>query len=93
MRMPEMNELAKNVAIEAINTILMDGKTIKEWIELIKASRWISVRDRLPEPDQKVLAYTAESRGAFEEYRLCCGWAIKGAVTHWMPLPEPPKEV
>lgn len=54
--------------------------------------QWISVEDRLPEEDQKVLAYTAESQGTFEEYRLCFGWAIKGRVTHWMPLPEPPKE-
>lgn len=54
--------------------------------------KWISVKDRLPESDQKVLAYTSEGKGTFEEFRLCCGWAIKGAITHWMPLPEPPKE-
>lgn len=61
-------------------------------IDDIIIRQWISVKDGLPEPDQKVLAYTSESRGTFEEYRLCCGWAIKGAVTHWIPLPEPPKE-
>lgn len=54
--------------------------------------QWISVEDRLPEPNQKVLAYRADSKGTYEEYRLCFGWALKGAITHWMPLPEPPKE-
>ena len=54
--------------------------------------KWISVKDRLPEPNQKVLAYRADSKGTYEEYRLCFGWALKGAITHWMPLPEPPKE-
>lgn len=35
---------------------------------------WISVKDRLPEPSEKVLTYGVKT------------------VTHWMPLPEPPKE-
>ena len=60
-------------------------------VEEPKFGEWISVKDRLPEHNQKVLAYTAESQGTYEEYRLCFGWAIKGHVTHWMPLPEQPK--
>ena len=37
-------------------------------------SDWISVKDRLPEPSEKGLAYGVKT------------------VTHWMPLPKPPKE-
>ena len=59
---------------------------------LSKVPKWISVEDRLPDHNQRVLAYRAESRDTFEEFRMCCGWAIKGKITHWMPLPEPPEE-
>lgn len=58
---------------------------------LSKVPKWISVEDRLPDHNQRVLAYRAESRDTFEEFRMCCGWAIKGKITHWMPLPEPPE--
>ena len=60
---------------------------------------WISVKDRLPEKEDEVLAYEfhgdiniAYIRG--NEWRnLESGWAMdKTHVTHWMPLPEPPKQ-
>lgn len=59
-------------------------------------SKWISVEDRLPEPTQNpVLAFyrgmanTAWCHGELWEFLPRC--MTKG-VTHWMPLPEPPKE-
>ena len=58
---------------------------------------WISVKDRLPEygrylvtvakDDGDVIAHTA----AYNDL----GWWMHsnvGKITHWMPLPEPPKE-
>jgi len=59
------------------------------WVE------WISVDDRMPEPDEDVLVCTNKTE-------VCLGYYtgaywIKYAryntaiVTHWMPLPEPPK--
>jgi len=62
--------------------------------------RWISVEDRLPEKDKDVLCYSNKNGGyMFFGYR---GWMIEewmeggslhiGNVTHWMPLPEAPKE-
>lgn len=60
--------------------------------------QWISVKDRLPEEYETVLAYDGDCvepsvfYGDYGFYELdkyeadpLCG------VTHWMPLPEPPK--
>ena len=56
---------------------------------------WISVKDRLPDEGEYVLVW--ESQGFAYCDKLICGiWNIganNGAIiTHWMPLPEPPKE-
>lgn len=57
---------------------------------------WISVKDRLPEDGEYVLTYNEDDIG----YEIGMRYYIKGAfiagcvnrdVTHWMPLPEPPK--
>lgn len=55
---------------------------------------WISVKDRLPKPFERVIA-------AYETNVICTTQmsdnqtflheGIHGNVTHWMPLPEPPK--
>lgn len=72
-------------------------------------SRWISVKDRLPEDGVRVLV-SANSKSddpvvAVTHYtHSLYGFNIKGwvepwqyfffehEITHWMPLPEPPKE-
>lgn len=56
--------------------------------------KWISVEERLPENFDTVIIWRNDCRNA------CIGWLIddrwsvpKGVkVTHWMPLPEAPKE-
>ena len=54
-------------------------------------NRWISVEDRLPEERKRVLVYN--------EGGITIAWRDKGEwddiflnVTHWQPLPEPPKD-
>jgi hypothetical protein len=71
------------------------------------AVKWIPVTERLPEEEGWYLVYTTPNRehksinkamfckgyawGNFEPYWRGAGgnWAN---VTHWMPLPEPPKD-
>ena len=60
-------------------------------------SEWISVKERLPEDDDLVLVYHKALRyidiGSVSLVRWDSTYsAICRATTHWMPLPEPPKE-
>lgn len=69
-----------------------------------KKGKWISVTERLPEDGSDVLAYLKyanNSRIAAANYykgtwQDCVMGRLylteEGFVTHWMPLPEPPKE-
>lgn len=60
---------------------------------------WVSVKDRLPQAKETVLAYEAAFDSMSMAYRLpnTEEWIDTGdyyaldAVTHWMPLPKPPK--
>lgn len=60
---------------------------------------WISVKDRLPKAKEMVLAYEAAFDSMSMAYRLpnTEEWIDTGDyyplddVTHWMPLPQPPK--
>ena len=83
---------------EAVADYLLDsGVTVQEWI---------SVAERLPEEEGWYLVYTTPNRGhkSINKAMFCKGYAWgnfepywRGAgghwanVTHWMPIPEPPK--
>ena len=71
--------------------LVKNGVTVQEWI---------SVEDRLPEIGRCVIAYNAlakcaaeamyKGEGMFLQFR----WPARlqdHEITHWMPLPEPPK--
>lgn len=72
-------------------------------INELRKRQWISVKDRLPEPAENVLIFTDYHGGCVDIGRYVLQgnlpfWArggaeIKDNVTHWQPLPEPPKEV
>ena len=61
--------------------------------------QWISVKDRLPNEDTRVLVYLnikkldANTYTYFDTDRLLNGKWVRwnSYVTHWMLLPEPPK--
>lgn len=57
---------------------------------------WISVEDRLPEYGKRVIVYRAESEIVVEGQDIVAFGSVgnggfPAGVTHWMPLPEPPK--
>jgi hypothetical protein len=63
---------------------------------------WISVKERLPQDRYSVLVYCPDNKCAFTAYYddSVGKWVHFGGlpdevyrpVSHWMPLPEPPKE-
>ena len=76
-------------AMEFVEGLIANGVTVHEWI---------SVKDRLPDVGRDVL-FVRENKsygvGAYSDTYLdffSGQFPVKG-VTHWMPLPEPPKEV
>ena len=64
--------------------------------------RWISTGDRLPDESVEYLVYVTSNNG--EKYVTTDHWLktprlrwylfddAEAVVTHWMPMPEPPKE-
>jgi hypothetical protein len=65
-------------------------------------NQWVSVEDRLPDTFQKVLALTTDYDldpshtlvifNGIKTGFLGVGGRKDKDVTHWMPLPDPPKE-
>lgn len=61
--------------------------------------KWISVEERLPEGGGSVLIYSpfgGVAEGTYSEHYkrwVQYRWSVfEPEVTHWMPLPKPPKE-
>ena len=55
---------------------------------------WISVEERMPEDNEKILVYTESGKSAVARWSQRQNrWMASGnlSVTHWMPLPEPPE--
>lgn len=78
----------------------------KKSAELLER-RWIPVTERLPEYDARVLAFDMRAKNKYigiwtrEKdpddgndcwFDLAGWWYAFDEITHWMPLPEPPKE-
>ena len=74
-------------------------EAVEEPVRNADKFKWISVEERLPEHGQEVLC--ACRAGIYEVFKYVDGisgpWYkdsrhvyMKGFVTHWMPLPEPP---
>ena len=66
-------------------------------------NQWISVNDRLPEKEQKVLVFykAIGEKNRIHNDVIATNWRKSNGdfipvrdyeITHWMPLPEPPKD-
>lgn len=80
------------------NTV-MDLLTIfpQDWQEVLEnQSPWISVSDRLPKKNKRILVYfplfsSSPMDGLFDGKNFFVDSILRtDSVTHWMPLPEPP---
>ena len=64
--------------------LISNGVTVQEWI---------SVKDRLPEQGEKAICIDADGDMMIGKYTEW-GWMFPcyfEDLTHWMPLPQPPK--
>ena len=85
---------------ELIRALQYDrGQYYKGYQDAMANQRWIPVTERLPEQGDVVLIYTKhEDIQVFQWDDNYGGWVgdrynySKRMVTHWMPLPDPPKE-
>jgi len=65
--------------------------------EMVKGDnmKWISVKDRLPDKDCEVLVYMGINCYRYMElitHYSDCHLTRHDTITHWMPLPKPPKK-
>lgn len=91
-------------AVRKNEPVLFDGKQTKSTAvarsaradncPLRPAPEWISVEERLPEDEGYVLAWRPGERVGFfyADPRAVAYYIEQTNVTHWMPLPEQPKE-
>lgn len=88
---------------KSIDSVEYKGKTMKEWSKILVDRQWIKTSEKLPPPNVDVLCYfPAKDYGSkvMVAYKEIDGginnWFSEssrwGIVTHWMPLPELPKE-
>jgi hypothetical protein len=96
LRLFKDNADAKAAYLEALQDT-DSCEHILDMEKMVDVHGWISVKDRLPEPDTCVLIRQDDTIwvsgfcdalkmwGQYENGETC-------APTHWMPLPKPPKE-
>ena len=95
-------DMPKQMAADALAYIRKLENQIGELIEKVEQleathPKWISVNDMLPEKDGKYIVCTAKGSvycTRFKAYGKSGSFQtdINTHITHWMLLPEPPKE-
>ena len=65
--------------------------------EEVQQTRWIPVEERIPRPEENPVLVYDYSGVSMAWHTKAMGWSYKTGlpcveVTHWMPLPKPPKE-
>ena len=88
-----------NVCMALVNKPMCGDCSVADTVRKVKSIpaadvrevKWISVEERLPEDDETVLTW-GDLQIVMMDWRHENKWCCFGDVTHWMPLPEPPKE-
>lgn len=99
----ELRCIANCYSICMADILLDNGVTFAK--DTDASSKWISVEERLPEDDVIVLVWYASEYGSygmgFANFAKQFGTDTQGdtftpkgmkEITHWMPLPQPPRE-
>ena len=73
------------------DTICRDCLVLENVPTLTLPNEWVSVEERLPEPTHCVLVYTTDYSIEVDAIGSDGEW-MSYEVTHWMPLPAPPKK-
>ncbi len=73
---------------------LVEKHYLKKLKEIAEKSKWISVKDKMPPEDEAVLAWNKEGFPMIDVWSgKMWGFALTvDEISHWMPLPEPPKK-
>lgn len=78
-------EVSTHTSKDIADHLISNGVTVQ---------KWIPVSERLPEDDSHVLV--ARKNGDVDtDMHIYTWWKVgpvERNITHWMPLPEPPKE-
>lgn len=99
----ENNELISELTNSAADAIENTSKAYQMMAEAYEAEvtkrRWISVTEQLPEEKHAVIVWEPKYLNHYicvlseGDWYVFGGYGVKVfGVTHWMPLPEPPKE-
>jgi hypothetical protein len=82
--------------VEKLDALESEARKIRDAATMLPLV-WIPVSERLPQPNEPVLIYTAvlgrHVASVDEEGEWFCDYGgewLFPNVTHWMPLPEPP---
>ena len=91
----------KHRCCEQHNEYRTKARAIEAWNRRKTMTNWISVNDKLPEEYEDVLVYVKngninrtwyDGHGFRNATSKRTTWYRPESVTHWMPLPESPKE-
>ena len=85
-------EQAADAIEELIAKLNHADEQIERLVEAAEERRWIPVTERLPSEDSFTLIFTAYGHaGVCYFTNDWWGGYDKNGITHWMPLPTPPK--